>query len=158
MFLYSTLLTRVYLHEEQIETEWGKSAQHHCWELNPDPAVFSQNQYFGVYHPRKNMEDRGNMDWLACREQTGVPKFISKDDKKMALKIAGPGKVDKILGKKYEVSPREYYSTAAVGAFVAMGIAGVATMAFGSFVLRSLGPASADVHFDLVLIQATGAR
>ncbi|CAE7774614.1 unnamed protein product [Symbiodinium sp. CCMP2456] len=123
------------------EYEWGKSAQHHCWELNPDPAVFSENQYFGVYHPRKNMED-----WLACREQTGVPKFISEDDKKVALKIAGPGKVDKILGKKYELSSRAYYSTAAVGAFVAMGIAGVATVAFGSFVLRkwrgptALGP------------------
>mmetsp|Transcript_16399 Transcript_16399/g.38867 ORF Transcript_16399/g.38867 Transcript_16399/m.38867 type:complete len:390 (+) Transcript_16399:33-1202(+) len=87
------------------EYEWGKSAQHHCSGLNPDPAVYEGKQYFGVYHPRKNMKD-----WLACRVQTGVPKQISEEDVQQAVKMAGPGKPDKILGKMYEMPPGQTWS------------------------------------------------
>jgi len=78
--------------------EWGLSAQHRCDALNPDPAVFNTNQYFGVYHPRKSMTT-----WLTCREQTGVPGVPSKAAMKAAIKLAGPGKpYDMKPLKKYE--------------------------------------------------------
>ncbi|CAE7753619.1 unnamed protein product [Symbiodinium pilosum] len=114
------------------EYEWGKSAFHHCDALNPDPAVFHQNQYFGVYHPRKNMED-----WLACREQTGVPRFISKDQKHMAIKMAGPGHPDKILGKMFEIPPMASFQwNLPIVSLVSVAIAGVALVALGSFAVR----------------------
>eukprot|EP00913_Durusdinium_trenchii_P014295 g13411.t1 len=77
--------------------EWGRSAKHRCDALNPDPMVFHEQQYFGVYHPRKSMET-----WLECRMQTGVPGIPSQAEMDAAKKLAGPG-------KPYDMKPVRLY-------------------------------------------------
>eukprot|EP00439_Symbiodinium_sp_Y106_P066983 s1442_g11.t1 len=57
----------------------------------------------------------------------------------MAIKLAGPGKPTKILGKMYEISPVAFPWRPPTAVFAAVVVAGTALATLGCFVLRNPG-------------------